>query len=80
MSKINSQTQFRRFNFTLYEKLDIIHKHISDIFNEKTCPFKEFHFKFEPNNHTSQPGRYHAQGYAELKKQTRLGTYDQITK
>ena len=67
MSKINSEkvitsdTRFRKFNFTLYERLDTFYSHVEKIFNTKTCPFKIFQFQFKPNHNTSEPRRYHAQ-------------------
>ncbi|RIB06656.1 hypothetical protein C2G38_2216521 [Gigaspora rosea] len=82
MTKITSETRFRKFNFTLYERLETIMQHISNIFNTKTCPFYKLQFQFEPNNNSKEPGRYHAQGYARLRtgKQLKAGSYDSKTK
>ncbi|CAG8591152.1 3225_t:CDS:2, partial [Scutellospora calospora] len=74
MSKTNSEkaitpdTRFRKFNFTLYERLETFHDHIEKIFNTKSCIFKILQFQFEPNHNSSEPGRYHAQGYARLRE------------
>ncbi|RIB08876.1 hypothetical protein C2G38_2269695 [Gigaspora rosea] len=53
MTKITSETRFKKFNFTLYERLETITQHISNIFNTKTCPFYKLQFQFEPNNNRS---------------------------
>ncbi|CAG8686728.1 7804_t:CDS:2, partial [Dentiscutata heterogama] len=52
---------------------------ISPQISVQTCRFQEVHFKFEPNNNSKDPDKYHAQGYAELRKQARLGNWDSKT-
>ncbi|RIB08923.1 hypothetical protein C2G38_2044753 [Gigaspora rosea] len=82
MTKITSETCFRKFNFTLYERLETIKQHISNIFNTKTFSFYKLQFQFEPNINSKEPGRYHAQGYARLRngKQLKAGYYNSKTK
>src|SRR5690242_1944557 len=80
MSRINSDTRFRKFNFVLYERLDTITDYLKNLFLKKTCKFKEIYFKFEPNNNSKDSNKYHAQGWAELRKQQRVGNYDSRTK
>ena len=50
MSNIDSNTQFRKFNFTLYKKLDTLKTHITKLFNTKTCSFSILKFQFETNH------------------------------
>src|SRR5690242_15109599 len=82
MSKINSNTRFHKFNITLYERLDIFYNHIDDLFNTKDCSFQILKFQFEVNYNPSEPGRYHAQGFAKLRleKQIYVENYDSKTK
>jgi hypothetical protein len=82
MTKITSETRFRKFNFTLYERLDTIQKHIDKIFNTKSCPFQILQFQFETNQNSTESGRYHAQGFAKLRKgqQLRIGHYNSKTR
>ncbi|CAG8603368.1 5400_t:CDS:2, partial [Scutellospora calospora] len=79
---INPDTRFRKFNFTLYERLETFHDHVEKIFNTKNCPFKLLQFQFEPNKNASEPGRYHAQGFVKLRERTqqRVGEYNSETK
>ncbi|RIB08703.1 hypothetical protein C2G38_2251860 [Gigaspora rosea] len=80
MTKITSETRFRKFNFTLYEKLDTIYSHITNLFNDKSCPFSILKFQFELNYNSKEPGKHHVQGFARVRKgQLRLGSYDSIT-
>jgi hypothetical protein len=79
---INAGTKFRRFNFTLYERLETFHAHIENLFNSKDCPFQILQFQFEKNYNSSEDGKYHAQGFVitKNKDQLRAGNYDIKTK
>ncbi|RIB02270.1 hypothetical protein C2G38_2228273 [Gigaspora rosea] len=81
MSNIDSNTRFRKFNFTLYEKLDTLKTHITKLFNTKTCPFSILKFQFETNHNFKEPNKYHAQGFVKVRnnKQLRLGNYNSKT-
>src|SRR5260364_70415 len=80
MTKITSETRFRKFNFTLYEKLDTIYSHITNLFNDKSCLSSILKFQFELNYNSKEPGKHHVQGFARVRRgQLRLGSYDSLT-
>src|SRR5260363_234704 len=80
MTKITSETRFRKFNFTLYKKLDAIYSYITNLFNNKSCPFSILKFQFELNYNSKEPGKHHIQGFARVcKEQLYLGSYNSIT-
>ena len=74
LNDINSNTRFRRFNFTLYENLDTLNDILTESFNKKDCLFRYVKFQFEKNYDGDKAGK-HAQGMALLKEQIRLGSY-----
>ena len=43
-SAINSETRFRRFNFTLYERLDTFNQHIKNLFETNEYLFQLLKF------------------------------------
>ncbi|RIB25192.1 hypothetical protein C2G38_2166536 [Gigaspora rosea] len=70
-----------KFNFTLYEKLDTLKIHITNLFNTKTCLFSILKFQFETNHNSKEPNKYHAQGFVKIRnnKQLHLGNYNSKT-
>ena len=60
MANIDSNTRFRKFNFTLYERLDTLKNHITKLFNTELCPFSILKFQFESNHNSDEYGKYYA--------------------
>ncbi|CAG8549685.1 14090_t:CDS:2 [Dentiscutata heterogama] len=63
-------------------KLNTIRKHIDNIFRKKTCHFSRIKLQLELNCKFSEPGYYHGQGFAKLRKgkQLEIGYYNSNTK
>ncbi|CAG8514046.1 9934_t:CDS:2 [Acaulospora morrowiae] len=73
-----STKRFRRFNFTLYEHVDISFvKLMEDKFNDSNNCIQYIIFQLEFNHHASGTGgRVHMQGFVILKDQMRIGKYN----
>src|SRR5438105_1158482 len=71
--KIGKNTLLRKFNFTHYDNLDDFDNFISEIFRSDNNPFVKIKYQFETCPKTERP---HVQGFAYLKKQTRVGDYN----